>query len=308
MTVSLLAGAIALFLGYQLSRRYREPFMNSYFYYLVFLYIFGAYSLIGTNFLERIFTSMEVEETIILSVKSFNFLVGIPLLVIAKYMLVRSMADLFTIKIHVAFSAIYLILSAMLMAMFGTGLIRLNYFGQGDFNVLAAYQKWGFAGFMLASYLVVLFITLYYSRRSPGYLRSFSRFLGLGYFIYMILSMTIFLLSELHPSVQAVFHVVFLSWHLIPILFLSLYLEKHHGKQSRVALEFGEMLQRFQSRYDISKREEEVIRLICQGLSNKEISDTLYISLQTVKDHVHRIYVKTGVRNRVQLTNLIRNG
>ena len=40
----------------------------------------------------------------------------------------------------------------------------------------------------------------------------------------------------------------------------------------------------------------------------QEISESLYISLQTVKDHVHRIFVKTGVKNRIQLTNMIRSG
>ena len=43
-------------------------------------------------------------------------------------------------------------------------------------------------------------------------------------------------------------------------------------------------------------------------MSNQEISDSLYISLQTVKDHVHRIFTKTGVKNRVQLTNLVDRG
>jgi len=55
----------------------------------------------------------------------------------------------------------------------------------------------------------------------------------------------------------------------------------------------------------ISKREEEVIQQICEGKSNKEISEALFISLQTVKDHVYRIFIKTGIKNRVQLTNLI---
>jgi DNA-binding CsgD family transcriptional regulator len=31
----------------------------------------------------------------------------------------------------------------------------------------------------------------------------------------------------------------------------------------------------------------------------------LFISLQTVKDHTHRIYKKTGARNRVQLVNMV---
>lgn len=58
--------------------------------------------------------------------------------------------------------------------------------------------------------------------------------------------------------------------------------------------------------YEISKREAEIILEICSGLSNKAISEKLFITLQTVKDHNHRIYTKTGVQSRVQLSNLVR--
>ncbi|NIM17784.1 MAG: hypothetical protein GTO45_37890 [Candidatus Aminicenantes bacterium] len=47
--------------------------------------------------------------------------------------------------------------------------------------------------------------------------------------------------------------------------------------------------------------------MVSKGKSNREISDRLYISLQTVKHHIHRIYRKLNVRNRVQLSNVIRN-
>jgi DNA-binding CsgD family transcriptional regulator len=56
--------------------------------------------------------------------------------------------------------------------------------------------------------------------------------------------------------------------------------------------------------FEISPRETDIVREICNGLSNKEISETLFISLQTVKDHTHRIYIKTNVKSRVQLINL----
>ena len=59
-------------------------------------------------------------------------------------------------------------------------------------------------------------------------------------------------------------------------------------------------------KYEISPRESEIIREICNGLSNQEISEALFISLQTVKDHTHRIYIKTAVKSRVQLMNLVR--
>lgn len=62
----------------------------------------------------------------------------------------------------------------------------------------------------------------------------------------------------------------------------------------------------FCKKYEVSPRESDVVREICNGLSNKEISEKLFISLQTVKDHTHRIYIKTNVRSRVQLMNLVK--
>jgi len=62
----------------------------------------------------------------------------------------------------------------------------------------------------------------------------------------------------------------------------------------------------FCRKFEVSPRETDIIREICNGLSNKEISDKLFISLQTVKDHTHRIYIKTNVKSRVQLINLVK--
>lgn len=59
-------------------------------------------------------------------------------------------------------------------------------------------------------------------------------------------------------------------------------------------------------RFRISAREREIIQLICQGKSNREIARDLFITQQTVKDHNKNIFRKTGVKNRVQLVNLFR--
>lgn len=62
----------------------------------------------------------------------------------------------------------------------------------------------------------------------------------------------------------------------------------------------------FCRQYEISKREAEIIVEISRGKTNKAIAESLFITIQTVKDHAHRIYTKTGVKNRVQLTNMVR--
>jgi LuxR family maltose regulon positive regulatory protein len=50
----------------------------------------------------------------------------------------------------------------------------------------------------------------------------------------------------------------------------------------------------------LSERESEVLELLAQGLSNREIAERLFITVGTVKTHVHNIYGKLGVRGRTQ--------
>lgn len=55
---------------------------------------------------------------------------------------------------------------------------------------------------------------------------------------------------------------------------------------------------RAQRESNLSDRELEVLKLLCRGLSNREISERAYISEYTVKDHIKRIMRKTGLRSR----------
>ncbi len=50
----------------------------------------------------------------------------------------------------------------------------------------------------------------------------------------------------------------------------------------------------------LSDRENDVLKLLATGLSNKEIGEKLFISENTVKTHVNNIYSKLGVNRRTQ--------
>lgn len=62
------------------------------------------------------------------------------------------------------------------------------------------------------------------------------------------------------------------------------------------------------SLYHITDREEEIIGLICEGNTNKEIAQKLSLSVNTVSNHITNIFDKTGVRSRIDLLNLVRRG
>ncbi|MFN8576103.1 MAG: LuxR C-terminal-related transcriptional regulator [Candidatus Sericytochromatia bacterium] len=56
----------------------------------------------------------------------------------------------------------------------------------------------------------------------------------------------------------------------------------------------------------LSSREIEILKFICDGLSNKQISDKLYISLNTVKAHIAHIFKKLNIERRTQATQKLK--
>jgi DNA-binding NarL/FixJ family response regulator len=56
-----------------------------------------------------------------------------------------------------------------------------------------------------------------------------------------------------------------------------------------------------EKKIDLTKKEKEIVSLICHGCRNKEIAQRLDISEQTVKSHCNRIFKKVGVSDRLQL-------
>lgn len=50
----------------------------------------------------------------------------------------------------------------------------------------------------------------------------------------------------------------------------------------------------------ISKREMDVLELIAQGLSNQEIADRLFVSINTVKTHSSNLFMKLDVKRRTE--------
>src|SRR6478736_7266216 len=53
-------------------------------------------------------------------------------------------------------------------------------------------------------------------------------------------------------------------------------------------------------RLGISKREHEVLELVASGLSNQEIADKLFVSLNTIKTHTSNLFLKLDVSRRTQ--------
>ena len=63
---------------------------------------------------------------------------------------------------------------------------------------------------------------------------------------------------------------------------------------------------KWQLDHALTRRETELVHLLAKGLRNKEIAFQLGITEGTVKIHLHRIYEKLGINNRIELANYAR--
>lgn len=95
---------------------------------------------------------------------------------------------------------------------------------------------------------------------------------------------------------------IFLLFNLIPFFWLNYFFLKYAERMFSY-IDDKKVLEPIFDKYNISKREQEILELILNGKSNREIEDMLYISIHTVKNHIYNIYQKLGVNSRYQLVH-----
>ncbi|MBZ5698645.1 MAG: response regulator transcription factor [Acidobacteriia bacterium] len=83
--------------------------------------------------------------------------------------------------------------------------------------------------------------------------------------------------------------------HLCAYLFRSFSRQWTAIPSARIKLEFG-----------LTRRQQQIVPLIAQGLTNKEIASHLNLSEQTVKNHIHGIMRRVGAGDRLQVIDLTR--
>ena len=86
----------------------------------------------------------------------------------------------------------------------------------------------------------------------------------------------------------------------------------YHGLKNHFFISFGlhdlNLSNRFIVDNGITIREREIIGLVIRGFSNQDIAKELFISTQTVKNHIYNIFQKAQVPNRMELLNRIIHG
>ena len=79
------------------------------------------------------------------------------------------------------------------------------------------------------------------------------------------------------------------------------YFSLHDDKKARVGGSHMDRVVKIAASVGLTKREAEIVSLVCAGKSSEEMCQLLYITHATLSKHLSNIYSKTKVRNRTQL-------
>lgn len=103
---------------------------------------------------------------------------------------------------------------------------------------------------------------------------------------------------ELYAAAIALIFTILGIWIAIKLYHpKTIVIEKEVSPPTKTSFEFNQIA--FEQ-LGLSKRELEVLQLMSIGLSNQEIADQLFVSLNTIKTHVSKVFEKLEVKRRTQ--------
>jgi len=294
LSVALASGGIVL--SSRLRNRYRNQIFSTLLYFQVFIFTFGFYGIWGQVVIKA-FLSTYISEELLVRFTDISMLLGLPFLVFAWLMLIQFSNGISGRKSNNWFVFLFLLLNFSIIIVVGYLIAKTS-----EVKPVSLIKSYFI--FMNLIYSSVASILIFFPRKGRSVIHSHDRKLIAPILLFVMLTQCVPLLFY---TSQIYIAIIFIFTFFAGNTFLSVYFN------------YGTLLSAFTSdpikdlsfedfckKFEVSPRETDVVREICNGLSNQEISEKLFISLQTVKDHTHRIYIKTNVRSRVQLINLVK--
>jgi len=294
LSVSIAAGTILI--SFQLLKIYKANVFATLMYMLVFFFSFGFYAIWGQVIIIT-FISPFVTVELLHRITDVSLLLGSPFLVLAWFMLLRLAKEMVGKQVRNAFVLWFLLANMLLMIAVGIALVV--------FPQVSMFQVVKFYYIILnLSYTLLAIASLLSGKRKQGVINyNQRRELSLGLALIMLMQNGVALVyNGANIYVALLFIFLFFAGSAFSCIYLK-YKPTYTHLLPRPEVSLS--LEAFCMRYEISPRETDIVREVCNGLTNQQIADKLFISLQTVKDHTSRIYGKTNTSSRVQLIRLV---
>lgn len=294
--LGLTAGGVLVLFRRPAYRQY--PALRYLQYYLILMYTFGFYALWSQLVLRSLFFSVIKAEQLG-SLSRFLVLLSVPFLLVGKLMLVLWVVRLpkHQVRSHLVPAILTLLVLALLLYARHPRSWTL-------YQVYAAFVTVLMTG--VGTWM--LFIqTTYLHRKSQCILGGLILSVGAVHgSLWLGVPMT-GALELLFILLYFLSHTAFVTYFLYQVHLPEVVVEVQAGGLTlAIAHSEAAALDLFVEAYNLTPREAEIVREIYRGKTNKEIAEILFVTVQTIKDHTHRIYQKTDVKSRTQLASLLR--
>ncbi len=291
-----------LYICFRLHKRFERHFLQNGLYYLIAFFAAGLIDLVGRYLVSKLMGGQPAE-TVLLLRHIFAFLV-FPFIPLSIYLFASFISGLLDEKVPPAWLRIHVVFWTLF---FLTLVVTTKNFlgGQGGrFSVFlfSLLSRTAFVFYLTAAGFLWPKTRKFQDRRLKKSLRVLSLLYVIGFCLALISAE---IQVSLPSAGQAIAIFFYFSLNLPPILFLRSHLGRFKPKPETLPFISGSNLAAFFAQTELSKREQEIVRLILEGKSNEEIARELFISIHTVKNHAYNIYQKLGVKNRLRLSRLV---
>ena len=300
IVMSLVAGAYGIVLLNNLRQKHSSEVVFSFFYFQLLQFTYGVFSILGSHLLSIILLKFETSIAEAETITLFLPFLGVPFIIAAWYLFIKMVVALVGQKLPQYVAILYFSLTTLIFLVYGV-LMRYLAIGESIANQhmpqLIRMVFYIIDLVVIVCLMIFVFLWLRISRKKSNQLFFLS-------FIVLALFIAILKAVFLHFSIdywfaRFYFLLLFFGGNL-PLIFMI----KRFSSNLEGSAFMKSNTRQLYHKYGITRREKEIIREICRGKSNQQIANELFISLQTVKDHVHNIFKKTNVKNRVLLTRL----
>lgn len=296
---SLLMGGISVGLIFKLSRNKHSAFLNYYFFFLLWAVISGFCDWIIFNWIFLLVPDMSTD-TADWIYHIFWDLIGFPAALFALYFLIKTLNALMKFQI----SKLSNLIIIFLITLFTLASFTSIYFRLREIPSIIGSIVWSTFFYILPIIQLLYLAFVYFRSSQPDFKKSsVSKFVLLLFFGFAFWHF----LSLVPINFGILRHLIILSYFLI-LLVPAVYLYINHSEGFAITnpeTQNYSNFDKFSTEFGFTDRENEILVLLSKGKSNKEISEELFISLQTAKNYISKIYKKIGVKNRLELINLI---
>jgi len=296
ISVAIAAGSITI--TSQLRTQFKFDFLSTLLYMQVFCFMFGFYAIWGQVIVVSYVTPL-FDKLIVQKINEITVLFGTPFIIFGWLMMLKLIAELTGKKMWHYFNAVFLIVNISFLV--AVGLYTSKTTGLKVSDVLTYYYFVSGLAYGLYGSL-----SLWRAGNKQQVLKQpLRQNLSKGIVLFALTQNGILLFCYSNIWIALLFIFLFFAGTAFIPIYLN-YNHEFHLQPAKISTPLS--LDDFYMKYEISPREKEIIREICNGLSNQQIADKLFISLQTVKDHTHRIYGKTLATSRMQLMKMVQEG